>query len=191
MATKSNKTAAKTGFSAKPQPQPESPPAAATAPTADDSAALNATIATLESKLASAVQHETKLNATIAALERKLAEQSDQIQTLQSQANAAAKVQADLDKAKAEARQLATLNQKLMTEAEAAQATIAQATATAKAAKAAEAKAAAEEKAAAEAKAATALAAPKQPNYNNLVHPVFPNGSLPSGIEDKEIGWFD
>jgi uncharacterized coiled-coil protein SlyX len=167
MPTKSNKTAAKSGFSAKPQPQPEpaANPAANPAPKDDD-----AMITTLQAKLADAASQSAALHQTIDDLEAKLAAQTKTLDGLQTQAKAAASLQTTLEKAEAAARQLAALNNKLLEENSALKSAAT---------------------AAPEPKKSTALAATPDRPFNSMVHPVFPNGTLPSGIGDQEIGWFD
>jgi septal ring factor EnvC (AmiA/AmiB activator) len=187
MPTKSNKTVAKSGFSAKPQPRPEAEAegAAAASSTAASSTATSSTaasstaesapskaLAELQAQLDKASKQEAALQQTIGELEATIADQAKNLASLQTQVKASASLQTTLEKAEAAARQLAALNNQLMEENTALKA----------------APAAPEPQP--EAQKSTALAAPQR-SLNNLVHPVFPNGALPSGIADQEIGWFD
>jgi septal ring factor EnvC (AmiA/AmiB activator) len=120
------------GFSAKPQPNPES----ATQP----------------------IMQEQQLEQTIDELQAKVTHQISTIEQLQAQLQAqtqqSQQLQASLEKAEAAARQLATLNETLIAEN-------------------------------------TQLKAQPKAAEPTQKEPVFPNGALPSGIPEQEIGWFD
>jgi chromosome segregation ATPase len=175
MPTKSNKTVAKSGFSAKPQPRPE-----ADSETVAESAAAKAddqstTIDDLKSKLAAAITQGDALQQTIADLESKLAAQTKTVETLKTEAKAFTSLKTTLEKAEAAARQLAALNNTLIEENSNLKAAASQPAAIAPTAPE---------------KKSTALAAPK-PQYNSMMHSVFPNDPLPGGLAEQEIGWFD
>jgi predicted RNase H-like nuclease (RuvC/YqgF family) len=187
MPTKSNKTVAKSGFSAKPQPRPEAEtvaaepvsaePVSAETTSAETTSAKTTSAETtpskalteLQAQLDQAAKQEAALQKTIGELETTIADQAQNLASLQTQVKASASLQTTLEKAEAAARQLAALNNQLMEENTALKAAPA---------------------AAPEPQKSTALAAPQR-SLSNLVHPVFPNGALPSGIADQEIGWFD
>jgi uncharacterized coiled-coil protein SlyX len=168
MPTKSNKTAAKSGFSAKPQPRPEEAAATPAAATGNDSKA----IAELQAQLTAATTQGTALQQTIADLESKLSAQAKTVETLKTEAKAFTSLQTTLEKAEAAARQLAALNNTLLAENSALKAAAA---------------------AAAEPAPQSVALAPAAPSrsVNNMVRQVFPNGALPGGIAEQEIGWFD
>jgi uncharacterized coiled-coil protein SlyX len=177
MPTKSNKTVAKSGFSAKPQPRPEAdsesgaePAAVPPAVKADDQ---STTIDDLKSKLAAATSQADALQQTIADLESKLAAQTKTVETLKTEAKAFTSLKTTLEKAEAAARQLAALNNTLIEENSSLKAAASQP---------APAPAAPEK--------STALAVPKRP-HNSMMHSVFPNDPLPGGLAEQEIGWFD
>ncbi|NJM47879.1 MAG: hypothetical protein HC860_18325 [Alkalinema sp. RU_4_3] len=111
----------------------------------------------------------------IATLQAELAAKDEQI----------AQLQLKLDRAEESAKHLASLNQTLMTENEHLKAdNVAQAQVAALV-PAAKPEPTAKEK-------ATQLVATQGPrNGASLMHPVFPNGKLPSGMGDQELGWFD
>jgi regulator of replication initiation timing len=110
--------------------------------------------------------------SAIVALQSELAAKDDQIAQLQLQ----------LDRAQESAKHLASLNQTLMTENEHLKAdNLAQVAPIVPVAK----DRTAEEKYA-------QLAAGQGPRDGaRLMHPVFPNGKLPSGMGDQDLGWFD
>ncbi len=175
MPTKSSKTVAKSGFSAKPQPHPEAeaaPAAAVPAVQADDQ---TTTIDDLKSKLAAAITQGDTLQQTIADLESKLAAQTKTIETLKTEAKAFTSLKTTLEKAEAAARQLAALNNTLIEENSSLKAAASQPTAIAPAAP----------------EPKVAALAPAGRPYNSMMHSVFPNGPLPGGIAEQEIGWFD
>jgi hypothetical protein len=155
-----DKGAAAQGFSAKPQPNPEVTPAEAAPVTPTPNAELAATIAELQGKV-------TAQLTTIAQLQTDLTAQVAQSQQLQ----------ASLEKAETAARQLATLNQTLISE-----------NTTLKTAAAAQPEPPAAKLTKSE---SGKLAHPAKPEVNSMMHPVFPNGTLPSGLTEKDIGWFD
>jgi chromosome segregation ATPase len=113
----------------------------------------------------------------IATLQSELAAKDEQI----------ARLQLKLDRSEESAKHLASLNQTLMTEnehlkadllAQAAQVPVAPIVPVAK------------EKTPQEKEAQ--LVASQGPRHGaSLMHPVFPNGKLPSGMGDQELGWFD
>jgi chromosome segregation ATPase len=174
MPTKSNKTVAKSGFSAKPQPRPEADSEAASEPAKSAVADNQTTIDDLKSKLAAATSQGDALQKTIADLESQLAAQTKTVETLKTEAKAFTSLKTTLEKAEAAARQLAALNNTLIEENASLKAAASQPAAIAPAAP---------EKSA-------ALAAPQRP-YNNMMHSVFPNDPLPGGLAEQEIGWFD
>lgn len=178
MPTKSNKTVAKSGFSAKPQPRPEEATEPAAAPPAVKADDQSPTIADLQSKLAAAITQGDALQQTIADLESKLAAQTKTVETLKTEAKAFTSLKTTLEKAEAAARQLAALNNTLIEENSSLKAAANKPAAIAPAAPAAPEK------------KSTALAAPK-PQYNSMMHSVFPNDPLPGGLAEQEIGWFD
>jgi hypothetical protein len=110
--------------------------------------------------------------AAIATLQSELALKDEQI----------AHLQLKLDRAEESAKHLASLNQTLMTENEHLKAdNVAQI----QAAPIVPVEKTAEEKSA-------QLAASQGPRDGaRLMHPVFPNGKLPSGMGDQDLGWFD
>ncbi len=107
-------------------------------------------------------------------LEGSSGEEDGSMATLQSELAAQAAqieaIQTKLYQAEAAARHLADLNQTLMEENEA----LKQAA-----------------KAAAPVASPTAAIVAKPRAAASLMHPVFPNGALPSGMGDQELGWFD
>jgi hypothetical protein len=112
--------------------------------------------------------------AALATLQSELALKDEQI----------AHLQLKLDRAEESAKHLASLNQTLMTENEHL-----------KADNAAQIQAApivpvAKEKTAEE-KTAQLVASQGPRDGARLMHPVFPNGKLPSGMGDQDLGWFD
>jgi hypothetical protein len=110
--------------------------------------------------------------AAIATLQSELALKDEQI----------ARLQLKLDRAEESAKHLASLNQTLMTENEHLKAdNMAQI----QAAPIVPVEKTFEEKSA-------QLAASQGPRDGaRLMHPVFPNGKLPSGMGDQDLGWFD
>jgi chromosome segregation ATPase len=177
MPTKSNKTAAKSGFSAKPQPRPEAAatPAAPTAtPVASQPETDTQAIAELQAQLTAATTQGAALQQTIADLESKLSAQAKTVETLKTEAKAFTSLQTTLEKAEAAARQLAALNNTLLAENGALKA----------------AAAAVPEPAPLKPTAALVPATPHRPS-SNMMRSVFPNESLPGGIAEQEIGWFD
>jgi hypothetical protein len=110
--------------------------------------------------------------AAIATLQSELALKDEQI----------ARLQLKLDRAEESAKHLASLNQTLMTENEHLKAdNLAQI----QAAPIVPVEKTFEEKSA-------QLAASQGPRDGaRLMHPVFPNGKLPSGMGDQDLGWFD
>lgn len=135
--TKSTKKTAKaTGFSAKPQPTPDSgstdnaatssksakantpktAPSEKASQPASDREALTAKITALQTQLQEADNQEAKLQQTITQLEAKLTDQSATLKDLQTQLQQSAQLQTALDQAEAAARQLANLNDTLMQE---------------------------------------------------------------------------
>jgi chromosome segregation ATPase len=122
-------------------------------------------VAALEVALQTAQQQEQALQSQIDSLQTQLNQQTEQIQHLQAQLQPTHQLQAALAKAEAAARHLAALNEQLTTENALLKTS---------------------------SKPAAALAPPsKQPQFASLAHPVFPNGTLPSGMSDQEAGWFD
>ncbi len=179
MPTKSSKTVAKAGFSAKPQPRPEEPAAPAAAVPDDQTT----TIDDLKSKLAAAITQGDTLQQTIADLESQLAAQTKTIETLKTEAKAFTSLKTTLEKAEAAARQLAALNNTLIEENTSLKAAAIPPAAMTSGRSQTNAPVAPEKKAAA--------LAPAERPYNSMMHSVFPNGSLPGGIAEQEIGWFD
>jgi chromosome segregation ATPase len=119
--------------------------------------------ATLQAALQKAQQQEQTLQAQIDSLQTRLDQQTEQIQHLQAQLQPTHQLQAALEKAEAAARHLAALNEQLTAE-----------------------------NALLKTPSTTALATPsKQSQFASLSHPVFPNSTLPSGMSDQEVGWFD
>jgi chromosome segregation ATPase len=88
---------------------------------------------------------------------------------LAAQASQIELLQTKLYQAEAAARHLADLNQTLMEENEGLK----------------------KGAAAAAAPSQTAAIVSKPRAAASLMHPVFPNGALPSGMGDQELGWFD
>jgi septal ring factor EnvC (AmiA/AmiB activator) len=175
MPTKSNKTAAKSGFSAKPQPRPEeaaTPAATPATPAATTGADPTKAIAELQAQLTAATTQGTALQQTIADLESKLSAQAKTVETLKTEAKAFTNLQTTLEKAEAAARQLAALNNTLLAENSAL-------------------KAAAEAAPVATPKSTALAPAASNRSVNSMMHPVFPNGPLPGGLGEQEIGWFD
>jgi hypothetical protein len=112
--------------------------------------------------------------AAIATLQSELAAKDEQITRLQLK----------LDRAEESAKHLASLNQTLMTENEHLKAdNVAQA-------QAAPIVPVAKEKTFEE-KSAQLTASQGPRDGARLMHPVFPNGKLPSGMGDQDLGWFD
>jgi septal ring factor EnvC (AmiA/AmiB activator) len=112
--------------------------------------------------------------AAIATLQAELAAKDEQI----------AHLQLKLDRAEESAKHLASLNQTLMTENEHLKAdNVAQA-------QAAPIVPVAKEKTFEE-KSAQLTASQGPRDGARLMHPVFPNGKLPSGMGDQDLGWFD
>jgi regulator of replication initiation timing len=114
-------------------------------------------------------------SGTLAQLQAQLTAKDEQI----------AQLQLRLDRAEESAKHLASLNQTLMTENEHLKAdNLAQAQVAALVP-------AAKPEPTAQEKAAQLVASQGPRNGASMMHPVFPNGKLPSGMGDQELGWFD
>jgi hypothetical protein len=113
----------------------------------------------------------TPHQGSIATLQAELAAKDEQI----------AQLQLRLDRAEESAKHLASLNQTLMTENEHLKAdNVAQIQA-----------AIVPVEKTAEQKSAQLVASQGPRDGARLMHPVFPNGKLPSGMGDQDLGWFD
>jgi hypothetical protein len=154
------------GFSAKPQPTPEPTPEPTPAPTPAPTSA----------PLPSPPDLTIELKAKIAALQVKLTAQVATIDDLKTQLKQLPSMQAALTKSEAAARQLASLNATLQTE-----------NASLKAAE--PFKEPVKEPVKALATVEPSPLSNARPSL--MMRSVFPNETLPGGLAEQEIGWFD
>jgi hypothetical protein len=174
------------GFSAKPQPTPDAAETLADADLADS-------VAQLQQALTQATAKEKALESTIAELQSKLTSQLTTIDHLQAdlktEVQQSQQLQGALTKAEAAARQLATLNETLIAENASLK--------TENLAKAKNSAPPSQPAAKPKPEAQSSQLAARPPSSqrpadgNSMMHPVFPDGALPSGINEKDIGWFD
>jgi chromosome segregation ATPase len=171
---KSSGSTKRQGFTAKPQATVSEP--SASEPSNAEPSNAEDPIAILQATLATAQAKEATFQATIDNLEAQLNQQAETIQLLRTQLEQSQSLQAALDKAETAARQLAQLNETLLTENKSLKATANPEPKTPD-------PKTPEPKTPEPKKSQTALATRRD-------RPVFKEGA-PGGLTEKDIGWFD